>query len=73
MPEPETQPTPPAAPTAQIDPNDLLAVQLCQQGMKQLQEHRQEMQKSFLAYELAMLSGENVVHEPAKEETPAVA
>jgi hypothetical protein len=44
-----------------LDPNDLLAMQICQQGMKQIVDSRANKDRDFLAFQTAILAGDNVV------------
>lgn len=71
MPEPTDSPPANSQPVPAMDPNDYLAMQLCQQGMKHITDAKAAKDKDFLAYETAILSGDNIVYmEPPAEELP---
>lgn len=57
-----------------LSPNDQLAVAILQQGMKDIQEHRASVNKTYMAYCMAMVTGkpppdEVLLGEKKKEET----
>lgn len=71
-------PTPDSAPQAQppapqMDPNDYLAFQICQQGMKQIADAKANLDRDFLAYQTAILAGDNVVLREAPAATAQTA
>ena len=64
---PPASPPEPSLPLPPMDPNDYMAIQLLQQGMKNVVEAQANKERDFLAYQAAMLAGDNIVYQDLKQ------
>jgi hypothetical protein len=56
MPDPTTEPVAPSPPP--LDPNDILLMEICRQGLRQISECQANKARDFLTFQTAILSGD---------------